>query len=82
MTASHNVFDWIEADFLLMLKDAAGSFQLTTVGELSFSFQPQVISAIILLKESHVTLHFWGKNGKILIDIHVCDYQQSNCKNK
>ena len=78
MTASQNIFDWTEADFLTTLKNAANTAQLTTVGEVSFSFQPQGISAVILLKESHVALHFWPEAGKISIDIHVCDYQQYN----
>ena len=80
MTAYQNIFDWTEADFLKLLKNAANSAQLTTVGEVSFSFQPQGLSAVILLEESHVALHFWPESGKISIDIHVCDYQQDNYK--
>lgn len=80
LTASQNIFDWTEADFLTILKNAANTAQLTSVGEVSFSFQPQGISAFILLKESHLALHFWPEAGKISIDIHVCDYQQENYK--
>lgn len=78
LTASRAIFDWTEADFKTFLKTAAKSAQLTPVGELSFSFQPQGISAVILLEESHIALHFWPEEGKVTIDIHVCDYQQSN----
>lgn len=80
MTASQDIFDWTEADFITVLKNAAKSVQLTPVGELSFSFQPQGISAIILLEESHIALHFWPEKEKASIDIHVCDYQQDNYK--
>lgn len=72
------MFDWTEADFVTLLKNAAKSAELTTVCEVSCSFQPQGISAVLLLEESHVALHFWPEEGKVTIDIHVCDYQQDN----
>lgn len=78
LTASQAIFDCTEADFITFLKTAAKNAQLTPVGELSFSFAPQGTSAVLLLKESHVALHFWPELGKVSIDIHVCDYQQSN----
>lgn len=80
LTASQTIFYWTEADFIAFLKTAAKSAELASVGELSFSFQPQGISALLLLEESHVALHFWPEEGKISIDIHVCDYQQDNYK--
>lgn len=49
MTASQAIFDWTEADFITSLKTAAKSAELTPVGELSFSFAPQVISAVLVL---------------------------------
>lgn len=58
LTASQTLFEWTEADFLTVLKTAAKSAELKSVGEVSFSFQPQGISAILLLEESHVALHF------------------------
>lgn len=48
------------------------------MGELAFEFAPQGVSAILLLAESHVALHVWPEEGKVSIDIHVCDYQQDN----
>lgn len=78
LTACQTIFDWTEADFVTFLKNAAKSAELTTVGEVSCSFQPQGISAVILLEESHVALHFWPEEGKVTIDIHVCNYQQDN----
>ena len=78
LTVSQAIFDCTEADFIIFLKTAAKRAQLTSVGEVSFSFEPQGISAVLLLKESHVALHFWPELGKVSIDIHVCDYQQSN----
>lgn len=78
LIASQSIFDWTEADFLHSLKSAAQNANLTPVGQLSFTFQPQGISAVLLLEESHVALHFWPEEGKVTVDIHVCDYQQDN----
>lgn len=78
LTVSQAIFDWTEIDFITVLKTAAKSAELTPVGEISFSFQPQGISTVLLLEESHVALHFWPEEGKVTIDIHVCDYQRDN----
>jgi len=78
LTASEALFDWSRADFLAVMKSAATGAKLTPVGELAVTFQPQGISAVLLLEESHVALHFWPENQKVTIDIHVCDYFQEN----
>lgn len=80
LTAAQIIFDWTELDFLDSLRKAVKDARLTSVGELSYSFQPQGISAILLLEESHVSLHFWPEKGKVTVDIHVCDYLQNNQK--
>lgn len=78
LTASAVIFTWKEVDFLALLNAAAKQARLTPVGELAFSFTGQGISAIVLLQESHVALHFWPEKGKVSVDIHTCDYQQEN----
>lgn len=78
LPVSQPVYDWTEIDFLILLKQAVETAGLRTVGELSFPYEPQGISAIVLLEESHVALHFWPEEGKVTVDIHVCDYQQDN----
>lgn len=72
------VFHWQEKDFIEVLKKAAETAELTVVGEVSFAFQPQGVSAVILLAESHIALHFWPEESKVTIDIHICDYQKDN----
>jgi S-adenosylmethionine/arginine decarboxylase-like enzyme len=72
------VFNWQQKDFMAVLKKAADTAELTVIGEVSFAFQPQGISAVILLAESHIALHFWPEESKVTIDIHICDYQQDN----
>ena len=78
LPAAPVVYHWTEADFLRLLQSVVGQVGLTMVGELAFTFQPQGVSAIALLAESHVALHFWPEKGKVTIDIHVCDFEQGN----
>lgn len=78
LTAAERVYTWTAADFLARLKQVVQQAGLTVVGELAFTFQPQGISAIVLLEESHVALHFWTEKGKVTVDIHVCDFQENN----
>ncbi|MBD2103629.1 S-adenosylmethionine decarboxylase family protein [Leptolyngbya sp. FACHB-261] len=78
LTAAPEIFEWTETEFLSFLKDSVQNVGLKAVGELAFTFEPQGISAVVLLEESHIALHFWPEKGKISVDIHVCDYQQNN----
>ncbi|WP_216595231.1 S-adenosylmethionine decarboxylase [Cylindrospermum stagnale] len=78
MPASKTVFSWEAADFIQVLKNASQTAGLTVVGELAFAFQPQGVSAVVLLAESHIALHFWPEEAKVTIDIHICDYQKDN----
>lgn len=78
LAAAPEVYGWTEAEFLQVMKAAIQQATLSMVGELAFTFQPQGVSAVLLLEESHVALHFWPEKGKVTVDIHVCDYQQDN----
>lgn len=78
LTATPAAYTWTEADFLDRLKRAVDRSGLTPVSQTAFTFQPQGVSAVLLLEESHVALHFWPEKGKISVDIHVCDFQQNN----
>lgn len=78
LPAAADVFVWSEQDFLRTLKHSVTQAGLHPVGELSCCYQPQGISAILLLEESHVALHFWPEVGQVTIDLHICDYQQDN----
>ncbi|QYX34310.1 S-adenosylmethionine decarboxylase [Sphaerospermopsis torques-reginae ITEP-024] len=78
LPVQQTVFNWQKTDFIEVLKKAADTAELTVVGEVSFAFQPQGVSAVILLAESHIALHFWPEESKVTIDIHICDYQKDN----
>lgn len=78
LTVADGVYSWTADDFLARLKQVVQQAGLTVVSELAFTFEPQGISAIVLLEESHVALHFWTEKGKVTVDIHVCDFQEDN----
>ena len=78
LTVSDCILHLSKEDFISLLSDAALTANMQPVGEVAVEFQPQGISAVILLSESHVALHLWTEHKKICIDIHVCDYQQNN----
>ncbi|NJP10800.1 MAG: S-adenosylmethionine decarboxylase [Leptolyngbyaceae cyanobacterium RU_5_1] len=78
LTAADIVYGWTEADFLARLNAVVKQAGLTPVSETAFTFQPQGVSAVVLLEESHVALHFWPEKGKVTVDIHICDFYQDN----
>ena len=78
LAAQESLYTWTETDFLNRLKQVVAQAGLTSVSQTAFTFQPQGISAVLLLEESHVAIHFWPDKGKVTVDIHVCDYQQDN----
>ncbi len=78
LTATPAAYQWTEADFLARLKQVVDLAGLTPVNQAAFTFQPHGISAVLLLAESHVALHFWPERSKITVDIHICDFHQDN----
>ncbi|MDX2245101.1 MAG: S-adenosylmethionine decarboxylase [Leptolyngbyaceae cyanobacterium bins.302] len=78
LTARPEAYGWTEADFVARLQRAVDLAGLTVVNQTAFTFQPQGVSAVLLLAESHVAIHFWPEKGKITVDIHICDFHQDN----
>ena len=78
LPVQQTVFNWQKQNFIEMLKKAADTAELKVVGEVSCTFQPQGISVVVLLAESHIALHFWPEESKVTIDVHICDYQKDN----
>ena len=78
LVVSPAAYQWTEADFVSRLKRAVHLAGLNAVNEAAFTFQPEGVSAVLLLEESHVAIHFWPEKGKITVDIHVCDFYQDN----
>ncbi len=56
---------------------------LTPVGELFHRFppiknEPQGITGVVLLAESHVAVHTWPELGAVTLDVYVCNFEADN----
>lgn len=65
-------------DLLEALQIHVETVGLRAVSQAVATFQPQGISVVLILEESHVALHVWPECRKATVDIHVCDYSQDN----
>lgn len=52
---------------------AAGA---TVVGDLTYPFSPQGVSAVVLVAESHFSVHTWPEYGYASADVYTC----GNCR--
>lgn len=65
-------------DLLEALQIHVEAVGLRAVSQAMATFQPQGVSVVLILEESHVALHIWTECCKATVDIHVCDYSQDN----
>lgn len=54
------------------LRQAANIAQSTLLGELSHKFDPQGVTALVLLAESHISIHTWPESGYAAVDVFTC----------
>ncbi|MCP4201056.1 MAG: hypothetical protein GY769_03895 [bacterium] len=52
--------------------------ELEVVGHRLVEFENGGLTAVWVLAESHLVLHHWAQEGYATIDLHVCDYRDSN----
>ena len=65
----------IEA-FCLQAVEQAG---LTSVGSLFHSFgEGGGVTGMVVLAESHLSLHTWPEDDYVTLDVYVCSYSQDN----
>jgi len=55
-----------------ILLDVAGKAGFTQVGECFYKFEPQGVTGIVLLAESHLSVHTWPEFGSAAVDIFSC----------
>lgn len=51
---------------------------LTVVAHQAVRFDPEGLTVVWVLAESHLVLHLWPDEGYATLDLHVCDYGSSN----
>ena len=54
------------------LKVAAQQSLSTLLDVTSHKFDPQGVSAVALLAESHISIHTWPENGYAAVDVFTC----------
>lgn len=62
-----------DVEYLLnLLKSAAVETGATIVDSLTKKFEPQGVTIIIMLSESHISIHTWPETGEALVDVFTC----------
>lgn len=54
------------------LKEAARHAQSTLLKKVSYRFKPHGVTALVLLAESHISVHTWPESGFIAADVFTC----------
>jgi S-adenosylmethionine decarboxylase len=54
------------------LTEAASTAGATLLSLVSYRFEPQGVTAIALLSESHISIHTWPEHGYAAIDCFTC----------
>jgi S-adenosylmethionine decarboxylase len=55
-----------------LLEDAANASGATVIKTIFKKFEPQGVTAICLLSESHISIHTWPEKGEAAVDIFTC----------
>jgi S-adenosylmethionine decarboxylase len=59
--------------YLVRLLEEAAVISGTTVIQTVFKkFDPQGVTVICLLSESHISIHTWPEEGKAAVDLYTC----------
>ena len=70
----------LDADYLEnFCKDRVSEAGLTSVGSLFHSFgEVGGVTGVVVLAESHLSLHTWPESGYVTVDVYVCNYTSDN----
>lgn len=60
------------ARLLAALRALCTAARLTELGQAVHRFEPQGVTALLLLAESHVALHTWPERGQAALDLFSC----------
>ena len=60
-------------------RDTVAHFKLQALGDLHLhQFEPQGLTGIILLSESHISIHTWPEHGMAAVDVFTCGGRDSS----
>jgi S-adenosylmethionine decarboxylase len=60
-----------------LLNEVVSEAKLTKVNETHFQFKPVGVTSVILLAESHISIHTWPESGSAAVDIFCCSGKES-----
>jgi S-adenosylmethionine decarboxylase len=60
------------ADIDNLMRNAAAAAGAMVLGLLTHRFEPQGVSLVYLLAESHMSIHTWPEHGSATLDIYTC----------
>ncbi|MEM0358868.1 MAG: adenosylmethionine decarboxylase [Candidatus Hadarchaeales archaeon] len=55
-----------------LLEEVVKKAKLTRVGSIFKQFRPKGVTAVVLISESHISLHTWPEYGLVNLDIFTC----------
>ena len=69
-----------DADYLEQFcKARVAAADLTSVGSLFHSFgEGGGVTGVVVLAESHLSIHTWPEAGYVTLDVYVCNYSANN----
>ena len=51
---------------------------MSVVGEVFHQFHPHGVTGVVLLSESHLSIHTWPEVAFAAVDVYVCDHDRGN----
>lgn len=57
-----------------LMGTAAHAAGATVVGSIFKPFDPQGVSGVVVVEESHLSIHTWPENGYAAVDIFTCGH--------
>lgn len=55
-----------------LMREAARAAGATEVGSLFHTFAPQGVSGVVVVEESHLSIHTWPEHGYAAVDMFTC----------
>ena len=55
-----------------MFEQAVIEGKMTLLNLITHKFEPQGITAVALLSESHISIHTWPEDGSCAVDVYTC----------
>ena len=55
-----------------LLENAAAASGAVVIQTISKKFDPQGVTVVCLLAESHISIHTWPEEGRAAVDVYTC----------